>query len=381
MTLQQRALTGLAQAARALSGRLDLEEVLQTILHVAADVTGARYAALGVLGDDRRIARFLTLGVDDDTIRAIGDLPEGHGLLGLLIDEPQIIRLDDLTQHPASSGFPPHHPPMTTFLGAPVLSGGKVYGNLYLTEKEGGFTAADEDLVEVLAAQAGTAVSNALLAEQLQALAVQDERNRISRDLHDGVIQSLYSIGMGLESVRSRVHSDPDRVAERLDAAVEGLDGAIRELRGYIFQLRPQDAAAFGLSGGLVELAREYEVNALVRPDVEVEPGLEDAVDERLVVEALQVVREALTNAAKHASAGAVTVTARTAGEGVAVAVTDDGRGFDPAHTRVGHGLDNLQARAATVGGTLVVSSTPGEGTTVRLWLPLTIPDKEGERP
>jgi signal transduction histidine kinase len=364
-------LTALAEAAAALAGELDLDTVLEKIVETAAVVTGARYAALGVIGESETITRFVTHGADADTIRAIGHYPKGHGLLGLLIREPMILRLDDIQAHPASYGFPEHHPPMTTFLGAPVRSGGRVYGNLYLTEKPGGFRPQDEPIVALLASQAGAAIENALLSERLRSMAVHDERERISRELHDGVIQSLFSIGMGLESARTLLPDGLDRVDQRLNAAVDGLDGAIRELRNYIFRLRPSEAATMGLSRGLVELAREYEVNALVRPDLEISTGIDARVPAGLVPDLLQVVREALSNCAKHAAARHVTVVARVTGLSVEIVVADDGTGFVRDRQGVGRGLENMRERAAVIAGELEVESTPDRGTTVRLEVPL----------
>jgi signal transduction histidine kinase len=360
-------LNALVEAAEALAGELSLDVVLHTIVRVACAVTHARYAALGIVGEDETITQFITFGADEDTVRAIGHYPTGKGLLGVLIRDPRIIRLDDIAAHPASYGFPPNHPPMATFLGGPVRFGGRVYGNLYLTEKPGGFTADDEQLLLVLASQAGTAIENAILSERLQSLAVQDERERISRELHDGVIQSLFSIGMGLESARAMLPTNPDRVEERLDGAVDGIDTAIRELRNYIFRLRPHDAAAMGLTRGLAELAREYEVNALVRPSLEVEPGLDARVPDRMVPDLLQIAREALSNAAKHAGATRVTVRAFTEGLSLWMEVADDGAGFVHEGPQVGRGLDNIAERARTLGGRFDVDTSPGAGTVVRV--------------
>jgi signal transduction histidine kinase len=365
-------LVALADAASALAGELDLDTVLQTIVEAAARVTDAQYAALGVIGPDESITRFITHGADEETIRAIGNYPTGKGLLGLLIRDPRMIRLERIDEHPASSGFPPNHPPMTSFLGAPVRSGGRVYGNLYLTDKPGGFQAHDEKLVQVLAASAGAAIENALLSEQLQQLAVHDERERISRELHDGVIQVLFSIGMGLESARMLLRDHPERAETRLDNAIDGIDGAIRELRNYIFQLRPQQAAAMGLSRGLVELAREFEVNALVRPNLVVPSGVDARVPAEYVPDLLQVVRELLSNVAKHASATTVTVGVEVGDEHVTLHLADDGVGFDAsAVVHVGRGMDNVRERAAALGAELDVNSAPGAGTTVTLLIPL----------
>jgi signal transduction histidine kinase len=153
----------LLDAVAAISSDLDLAGVLTRIVESATQLTGARYGALGVLGADGTLVEFVTTGIDEEQRRLIGDLPRGRGILGLLVDEPQPIRLPDLSAHPQSAGFPPHHPPMTTFLGVPVRIRGTVFGNLYLTEKAGGvpFTEQDEVLVEALATIAGFVVENA----------------------------------------------------------------------------------------------------------------------------------------------------------------------------------------------------------------------------
>lgn len=361
----------LAEAATALSGELELDVVLATITQAAAQVTGAGYAALGVIGQDGTISQFIHHGLDEATVKAIGYLPKGKGLLGLLIRDPRIIRLDDLSRHPASYGFPPGHPPMTTFLGAPVRSGGRVFGNLYLTEKPGGFDETDERLLLVLAAQAGAAIENAALAAQLQDLAVHSERDRISRELHDGVIQELFSIGMGLESARGLVGIDPPRMAQRLDAAIDAIDSTIRDLRNAIFHLRPHTAAALGLAAGLVELAREYEVNVLIRPAINIPSDLDARVDARVVPDVLHIVREALSNVARHAGPCAVTISAQVACGWLEVAVRDTGAGFDCGQARAGRGLENIRERARALDADLQVDSAPGSGTAICLRVPV----------
>ncbi|HEY5144296.1 MAG TPA: GAF domain-containing protein, partial [Solirubrobacteraceae bacterium] len=169
---------------RALTSELDLDAVLDLVLAAARDLTNARYAALGVLDEDRRrLCQFLTSGVDDETRRAIGDLPSGHGILGLLIDEPRPLRLEDASAHPRSYGFPPGHPEMRTFLGVPIIIRGKAWGNLYLSEREDGapFTDVDEETAIVLSEWAGVAVQNARLYEE--AVARRDELQRAVRGL------------------------------------------------------------------------------------------------------------------------------------------------------------------------------------------------------
>ena len=158
-------LTRLIEVGRTLVCELDLEVVLGRVLEVARELTGARYAALGILDEDKNgLESFITLGIGEETRREIGHLPRGHGVLGLLIDDPKPLRLDDVGAHPRSYGFPLGHPPMKSFLGVPVLIRGEAYGNLYLTEKESGpFDEADEQSVVTLADWAAIAIENARL--------------------------------------------------------------------------------------------------------------------------------------------------------------------------------------------------------------------------
>ena len=164
-------LDALVDAMLAVSSGLKLDDTLRTIVRTAAEMVGARYGALGIRGPAEELVGFVTTGMDDETRALIGSLPQGRGILGLLIDEPKPIRLDDIRCHPASVGFPTNHPPMSTFLGVPVCIRDEVYGNLYLTEKADGqpFSEDDEVLAEALAAQAGFAIDNARLYEQSRA--------------------------------------------------------------------------------------------------------------------------------------------------------------------------------------------------------------------
>ncbi len=361
----------LVQAAQALAGEQDLDEMLEVIAGAARQLVGARYAALGVIGQDDRLEQFVHLGMDADEIRAVGALPTGRGILGLLIRDPHVIRLENIAEHPASVGFPDHHPPMHSFIGAPVRMSGRVYGNLYLTEKEGGFTEEDESWLEIFAAQAGAAIENALLSHRLREVAVRSERDRISRDLHDGIIQSLFSIGMTLESAGSLVTTSPERTAERISMAVDSIDATIRELRNTIFDLRPHDSAALGIRDGLVELAREHEVNALVRPTLTLGKDLDAVVPAAVIPDVLQIVRESLMNVARHAGDATVAIEAQVRDGHLEVVVTDDGVGFTPTAPAVGRGLENINERAEVLDAALTIDSAPGDGTRLHLRVPL----------
>ena len=201
-----RSLRALLDAVLALGSNLDHPNMLRRIVEAAVGLVDARYGALGVLDDTgTRLAQFITVGIDDDTHRLIGDLPEGHGILGLLIVDAEPLRLPDLREHPDSFGFPPHHPPMRSFLGVPVRVRDQVFGNLYLTDKTTAevFSDVDEELVVGLAAAAGVAIENARLHSRVAELALVADRERIARDLHDTVIQRLFATALSLQRIQT----------------------------------------------------------------------------------------------------------------------------------------------------------------------------------
>jgi signal transduction histidine kinase len=238
----------LIAAGRELVSELDLDAVLDHLLATAVDLTGARYAAVGVLDEGREnLARFITRGVDEETHRAIGDLPRGRGILGVLITEPHPLRLDDVSAHPASYGFPPGHPPMHTFLGVPVRIRGEAWGNLYLTEKEGGFDADDEEAVIVLAAWAAVAVDNARLYTS-----VQGRRDELERAVRGFEATASIVQAVGGETDLARVL---ELIAKRGRALVEARAVVILLAEGD--ELEVAAAAGEGLlePGGRIPLA------------------------------------------------------------------------------------------------------------------------------
>lgn len=360
----------LADVAAGLAGELPLDDLLDQVVEVARDATGAGYAALGVIGDDDRLVRFLHAGIEPELVQRIGRLPRGEGVLGLLIRHPETLRLEQLSEHPASVGFPANHPHMTSFLGTPVRAGGTVFGNLYLADKPGGFDDADEQVVEVLAVQVGSAIQTAILSHRLQRHAIREERDRISRDLHDTVIQTLFSVGMSLDATRGLVDARPDQARDRIDGAVDAIDSTIRDLRETILDLRGESTTPLGLRAGLVELAREHEVAALVRPRLVVSDGIDHQVPANVVPDVLAVVREALGNAGRHSSATAVEVDVRAKARTLQVRIRDDGVGFDTSQPSAGHGLVNVRERAALHRGSARITSGP-HGTDVTVLLPL----------
>jgi signal transduction histidine kinase len=374
----QRAQT-LIRAGIALSAEVELETVLKTFVGLAMEITGARYGALGVLGVDRpAIERFITEGVTEEAREAIGHPPVGKGILGLLIKERRSIRIPDVMTDPRGVGFPPNHPPMHSFLGAPVKAMGRVFGNLYLTEKAGGseFSVDDEAALEVLATQAGVAIDNARLYEETQRaerelarLQVLEDRERIAKEMHDGVIQSLFAVGMGLQGISAMV--DDEAVARRIENAVEEVDRAIRDLRNYIFGLRPGILADRHLGQALRELAQDVEARSGVVVAVDVDERVAAELTGR-AADVVQLVREALSNVERHASATTcrITLVSGRSNDVAELVIDDDGSGFDPAVRVDGMGLANLTDRLRSMGGELAIESAPGDGTTIRATIP-----------
>ena len=361
-------LAQMVEGAAAVAGQTDLTAVLWTTVETAMELTGAKYGALGVIGEHGTLIQFLHVGIDPDLAATIGDPPRGRGLLGTITRVTQTVRLDKISDHADSIGFPNHHPAMDSFLGVPIKIGEVVFGNLYLTEKQGGFTIDDEALVEALAVIAGSAISTARLQRRLRRVAVVEDRERIARDLHDAIIQDLFAVGLSLQALGQRIKDDS--VQAGLDEAVGRLDDSIAALRRYIFDLRPPVWTRRNLRLELADM-----VGQLAGPygaDVDVHLSSEAAeLAGPVVDDALQMIREALSNALRHSGAKSISVSIEEGADCVLISVADDGDGFDPTSVRKGLGLDNLRSRADKARGTTTINTSPGQGTTVLISLPL----------
>ncbi|MCU1501707.1 MAG: putative signal transduction histidine kinase [Ilumatobacteraceae bacterium] len=356
-----RQLRRLLDGVLAISSDLDLPSVLRRIVATAAELAQAQYGALGVLDPSgTRLSEFITVGLSDGQRTAIGELPEGHGILGLLIVDPEPLRLADLHAHPGRFGIPPNHPPMTSFLGVPITVRGVVFGNLYLCDKAGGdtFTEVDQELVTSLAAAAGIAIDNARLHARVAELATVEDRERIARELHDTVMQRLFAISLSLQASLRLV--DDQRATERINRAVADLDVTVRDVRSAIFELHTRRRLGRSLRDEVVQLIAEASRTLGFEPELCLVGPIDTVVGDQLADEVCAVIREALSNVAKHADASAVAVTVGAVDGLVAVRIIDDGRGFDPTPTG-GRGMDNLRERAVRHGGTFeVVPSARG---------------------
>jgi len=528
----------LLEAGLTLASELSLPIVLQRIVDLAVQVTDARYGALGVIGKDGNLVEFVTTGISARQRREIGALPRGRGLLGYVITHPRPLRIGNIAKHAKSVGFPAHHPPMTSFLGAPVLAMGKVYGNIYLTEKRSAreFSPDDELSLVVLAAQAGVAIANASLYEETrmrerwldalhditseilagadadsvlpriaddarslanaqtaliikttavpgelaiavgvgehaaglegqlvpsarsisgevirtgkplmledasveraayapivraarigpaiivplrvrdqvggtlvvandkggrpfdertmrlvetfanqasiaieygraqadrQRLGLMDERERIAKELHDGIIQSLFAVGMKLQG--TALMSGSAEVAGRVEGAVTELDRVIGDLRNYIFGLRPGILADRQLDQALRVLGEDVQERSRVAVGVDVEPEAAAAMSPHSH-EIVQVTREALSNVVRHAQARHAWVRLARNGSMAVLTIEDDGAGFNSRSQSAGSGLRNMRERAAALKGGLRITSRKGKGTRLRLTVPL----------
>jgi len=373
------ALYALDRATRAIAGELDLDRVLQLIVDSVRELVGTKYAALGIVDASGRIERFITSGISTELRSLIGPLPEGHGLLGTIIRDGVTLRIPDIAQHPDSFGFPPNHPPMHSLLGLPIRVGGATVGDFYLTEKLGAaeFSDDDEELVEMFALHAGLAIQNARLHQDQQQLAVVDERLRISRDLHDGVIQSIYAVSLSLEEVPELLEQNVADAIDRVDRAIDRLHLTIGDIRTFIVGLGPEAGAGLRLT--LETLARELFAGSATQLSINLSGAA--ILDGRLTPEAshelVQVAREALSNVVRHSGAGRAKLSLLVEGNSAELRVEDNGAGFDPGQRfGTGHfGLANLRGRAAAVGGTLTIASEAGKGTRIIVQLPVTSPE------
>jgi signal transduction histidine kinase len=360
-----RSLRQLLDAVLTVGSDLDLPAMLRRIVESAVSLVDASYGALGVLDETgTKLAQFITVGIDDETLHEIGDLPEGHGILGLLIVEAKPLRLPDLTEHPDSYGFPPNHPPMRSFLGVPIRLRDQVFGNLYLTDKGSAevFSDVDEELVVGLASAAGVAIENARLHGKLHELAVIEDRDRIARDLHDTVIQRLFATGMSLQGAANLVRTDPDGAIQRVESAVDALDLTVKHIRTAIFGLELSRAGTAGLRDKVLGIAREAVGPLGFEPRVLFDGPIDTGADDRVGVELLVTLREALSNVAQHAHGSRVDVQV-VVEDDVCLRVVDDGVGPPAEGASMGNGLRNMTARAQRLGGTLEVSAGRPSGT------------------
>jgi signal transduction histidine kinase len=416
-----------SQGILAITRQLSTRDVLQMIVRSARSLLGARYAALGVPGDRDSFAEFVVDGVSASQWAAIGPLPRQHGMLAVLLREGRPLRLADIRSDPRFEGWPAAHPVLADFIGMPVVDGDDVIGIIFLANKRapGGFTARDEELLSLFAAHAAIALTNARLYERSRELSAVQERARLARDLHDAVSQKLFSIRAKARAAAIVAPRDPARAAAEMENVADLSGEAHAELRAVIDGLLPPDLDAHGLAeslrryAALAGRAHGMPVSFAADPLPPLPAATETAV--------YRVAQEALHNALRHSGAREVLVTLSRQNRRVVLEVSDDGRGFragngaagsrgpgsgpggpggpssgpggsgpgagpaeagDPRGadsiaglSQPGLGLASMRERAASAGGTLTITSAPGQGTRVRLSVPGTGPGPGDVRP
>jgi signal transduction histidine kinase len=349
-------LQALIEAMLLIEADVDLPGVLRDIIQAAADLVGAHYGALGVLDETHTgLADFITVGVDAEARAQIGELPEGRGILGVLIRDPVPLRLTDLADHPNSVGFPPGHPPMRSFLGVPVLVRGDLYGNLYLCDKHDGaeFTDEDEDVVLALGTAAGLVIDKARLHARLRELTLAEERERMARNLHDTVIQRLFAIGLGLQGTARLIPSEDGKA--RVEELIDELDVTVRQIRTTIFAISRSHRSASnqGLRREILDVIDEATGRLGLDVRIDFEGPIDTAVGETTAEHLLFSLREAISNVVRHAGASHadVEVEVNVGPDALVLRVADNGVGVTEGARSLGRGLVNLGERAQLLGG------------------------------
>jgi signal transduction histidine kinase len=359
------------EATLLIEGELELPALLRHVIEEARSMTGARYGALGVLSDDgTSLSEFITVGLTPEEEERIGPRPTGQGVLGLLIDDPRPMRLTNLSNHPDSFGFPPGHPPMTSFLGVPIRVREEIYGNLYLTDKIGWteFTDGDAGLVGALALSAGIAIENHRLHQREQMVAIYKDRDRLARDLHDTVIQRLFGIGLTLQSLVAR---PPEDVPQALETAVVEIDEVISQVRSTIYELGMTERSR-GLRDSILALVRDLGSLLGLEIQATFEGPVDAAVSDLVAEQICAAIREWVSHIGHHAGATRVSLSVSVEDGRCRLVMVDNGQGSGAVPEDVqGIALEHLRHRAETMAGALSIEHAEGGGTSLDWRVPI----------
>ncbi len=348
-----------------------IEEVLERIAQVSRELVQARYAALGVPDGKSGLRYFKVAGISPEQIRHIGHLPQGRGLLGVLIKERRPLRIDRIQDDPRSAGFCVGHPHMTSLLGVPILMGHELYGILYLCDRVDGlpFSEHDQWLIEIMASYAALAIAGTHMREQYSRLAMLEERERISMELHDGIIQSLYAVGMQIDLMRTA--AEGRQVAE-FQQIIQGLNQVIEDIRSYIQNLKAASYNQKTIRECFEELLTRVHIPQKLSVEIEA-PDLRAPFAPHTFEALCQITHEAISNTIRHADATHLKIIVSYRDEVVEVQIADNGRGFDSSEAQdcKGLGLRNIQQRARLHGGRVDILTAPGQGTQLTVNIPI----------
>ncbi len=349
---------------------VELEDVLQRIAEVSRRMVGAKYAALGIPDGQGSLRYFKVAGINPEVMEHIAHLPQGKGLIGAIMNERRTLLIKDIHNDPRSAGFPKHHPFMNTFLGVPIQIGEQLFGMFYLCDKENGefFNEEDQWLVETMAGYAALAIAGAELRVQQSRLKLLEERERIAMELHDGIIQSLYALGMHIDLLRTE---NKPIDGEQLTPVIIGLNEVIEDIRRYILNLRQQPNRQKSIRECLVEMVERLHVSGKIQIMVdapEITPPFTPATFEAICL----IINEAVSNAVRHAEASQIQVHAQLVDGHFNVCIEDNGKGFDMGAipNTDGLGLRNIHQRTRLYGGEVKIDTAPEKGTKVYLTIP-----------
>ena len=372
---QNRELLALHWAALDIYGEVSLGTVLQKVVDQARQLLEARYGAIAVYDDKGLLKEFMTSGMSEEDKEAIGTLPEGRGLLGVVLRQGQRIRLPDVERDPRSVGFPPNHPEMHSLLAIPIVCKGPFRGNLYVSEKITAleFAPEDEETLVRFATAAAIAIDNAHLNQRLRTLAVAEERVRIAREIHDGMAQILAYVNTKAQAVKAYLDKDKP---EQASAQLEQLASAAREVytdaREGIMALRTRVGPDQPLSEALQHYIERWELQSGIAGSLEIEGEIQ--VSTTVELQLLRILQEALSNTRKHSGATQVEVRIHQERDRLIASVEDDGTGFDPSNRPreafPRFGLAIMRERAESIGGSLDLETSPGSGTRVKIEVP-----------
>jgi len=360
--------------ATTLTSSLELDEILNKTLALVMNYMRVEAGEIFLLEDDKKSLRMvLHRGHAAEAFWTRNMFKVGEGYIGIVAETRKPIMSTDVANDVrfvrdavVKAGF-------RQIACIPLLSGENIMGVLSVASL--GKDPIDERNVDMMAAVgnwAGLAIENARLHANARRLAILEERDRIGMDLHDGIIQSIYGVGLSLESAFLSINDNPDDAKQRVHHAIDGLNQAIRDLRSYILDLRPRQLGNDGLMSGIKRLIAEYRANTfaevhLTEPDSEL-----SELSQAHTLALFHICQEALANAAKHAKAKKVQISVWATDERVLMEIIDDGKGFDmdSMNANIGHGLANMFTRARATGGEVDISSVPDEGTTILAWVP-----------
>jgi signal transduction histidine kinase len=358
------------------SAELSLDAVLNKVVERARGLMSARYGALSVVNADGSIRTFLTSGISADERARIGPPPVGHGLLGVVLERGEHLRLPDIGSDPRSYGFPPNHPVMHSLLAVPVVCKGPFVGNLYLSEKDegGSFTASDEETLQRFAVQAAIAIDNAHLHSQVADLAVARERLRIAHEMHDGIAQVLGYVNTKVQAATEYIRRDKtDEGLEQLRQLAAAAREAYGDVREAIVDLRTLPGPGRPFEDVLEDYIDRWKEQTGISTQLVVDGNMLLAPGTELQL--VRIIQESLTNVRKHARATKVRVEVRRREGTLLLAISDDGVGFAQGVRSRSvfprFGLSTMKERSESIGAAFSIESTPGAGTRVRVEVPL----------